>query len=444
MPVEQLFAITHDSREYNENGSKRHTLYAQSWLAVHYLYDKRLLKEAGDYFDLVINQRKPIAEAVKTAFGITPKEFDKALRDYFTGNKIMTFVLRAPEIEPRLYVVTRVKDHQALAQIADFHLHSRDHQDLAVKEFESVLQADPNFADAHRGLGYYYVHKGDLDKAGENFRRAAALGSTDARVYFYLAQFIFRNVVGSTRDMTDLLEMSTLLDKSLALDPEYAEAYNLKAFVLSAANNHTGAIEPMRQAIKLSPRNDMYKANLATQLALAGKYDDAMAMWDYLKNSSDPAVATRAAQQFELAKQYKEKPLLRLQSEVMETTAPQWRKKDGKVDPELKALEDKQTGASEQEEEAAKEAEEKAAKPDTRAVKFLKGMLKQVECGNDGSAMLTVVAGPRTLQLHTKNAEKMVIIGDYKFACNWKNQKVAVNYKARDAKSGDIVSLEPQ
>jgi hypothetical protein len=38
----------------------------------------------------------------------------------------------------------------------------------------------------------------------------------------------------------------------------------------------------------------------------------------------------------------------------------------------------------------------------------------------------------------------MVIIGDYKFACNWKNQKVAVNYRARDAKTGDIVSLEVQ
>ncbi len=445
MPVEQLFGITHDSREYNETSPKRHTLYAQSWLAVHYLYDKRLLKQAGDYFDLVINQRKPLAESLKTAFGMTSKEFDKALRDYYNGNKIMTFTWRAPEIEPQLYGVSRVKEHQALAQIADFHLHSRDHQEQAAKEFEKVLEADPNFADAHRGLGYYYVQKGDLDKAGENFRRAAALGSKDARVYFYLAQFIFRNVAGSTRDMTDLLEMSTLLDKSIELDPEYAEAYNLKAFVLSAANNHTGAIEPMRQAIRLSPRNDMYKANLATQLTFAGKYDDAMSMWEYLKNSDDPAVASRAAQQFEMAKQYKEKPLLRLQSEVQETTAPQWRKKDGKVDPELQALEDKQTGANEQDEEVVKAAEAAAAaKPDTRTIKFLKGMLKQVDCGNDGSATLTVVAGPRTLRLHTRNAEKMVIIGDYKFACNWKNQKVAVNYKVRDAKSGDIVSLEPQ
>ncbi|MEO6119185.1 MAG: tetratricopeptide repeat protein [Terriglobales bacterium] len=445
MPVEKLFAITHDAPEYNVTGPKRHTLYAQSWLVVHYLYDTKKLKETGEYFDLVINKRVPFAQALKTTFGMTPAEFDRSLRDYFRKNLVNVYTLRAPEIEPSLYVVTKLKDHQALAQIADLHLHSRHHADLAAREFEQVLAADPNFADAHRGLGYYYVRTGDLEKAGDNFRRAAALGSKDARVYFYTAQFIFKNVAGSTRDMTDLQEMSGLLDKAIELDPAYAEAYNLKAFVLSAANNHTGAIEPLRQAIRLSPRNDMYKANLATQLTHAGKYDDAMAMWNYLKNSTDPGVAEMAGKQFEMAKQFKEKPLLRLGSELRETTAPQWRRPEGKVDPELKALEDKQTGASDQEEEERKSAAAEAElKNDVRPVKFMKGLLRQVDCAPDGSATLTIVSGARTLRLHAKHPEKMVIIGDYKFTCNWKNQKVAVNYKVRDARNGDIVSLEPQ
>jgi tetratricopeptide (TPR) repeat protein len=243
--------------------------------------------------------------------------------------------------------------------------------------------------------------------------------------------------------MTDLQEMSALLDKAIALDPEYAEAYNLKAFVLSGANNHTGAIEPLRKAIQLSPREDRYRANLATQLTLAGKYDDAMAIWEYLKGSDNPEVAETAAKNFEMAKEYKEKPLLRLNSEVRETTAPQWRLKNGKEDPELKALENKQKGSGDQEELEEKKTPEEA-KPDLRAIRFLKGTLNKVECGNDGSATLTVTSGPRLMRLYTKNAEKMLIIGDYKFACNWKNQKVAVNYKARDAKSGDIVSLEVQ
>lgn len=440
MPVETLFSISHDSKEYNENSPKRHTLYAQSWLAVHYLYDMKKLKEAGDYFDLVINKRKPMAEALKTAFGMTPKEFDKALKDYFNKNQILVYSLRAPEIEPALYVVNKIKDHQALAQIADLHLHSRDYIEQSAKEYEKVLEADPNYADANRGLGYYYISKGEIDKAGENFRRAVALGSKDARVYFYLAQFIFRNVNGSTRDMTDLQQMNELLDKSIELDPLYPESFNLKAFVLSAASNHAGAIDALRQAIRLSPREDMYKANLATQFMYDQKYDDAMALWGYLRNSANPGVASMAAAQFETAKQYKEKPLLRLQGEVVETTAPQWRKKDGKPDPELQQLEEKQTGAGEQEE--TKKEEE--AKPDTRPVKFMKGLLTKVECADDGSATLTIVSGQRTMHLHTPQAEKMLIIGDYKFACNWKNQKVAANYKARDARNGDIVSLEVQ
>ncbi|HUS18140.1 MAG TPA: tetratricopeptide repeat protein [Terriglobales bacterium] len=444
MPVEKLFSISHDSSEYNENGAKRHMLYAQSWLAVHYIYDTKKLKEVGEYFDLVINQRVPFVEALKRAFNMTAKEFDKALSNYYRGNNVQYFVWRAPEIEPSLYVARKIKEHEALAQIADFHLHSRDHQEQAAQEFEQVLAADPNSSDAHRGLGYYHLRKGDFDNAGENFRRAAALGSNDARVYFYLAQFMFQNVAGSTRDMTDLQEMSALLDKAIALDPEYAEGYNLKAFVLSAANNHTGAIEPLKKAIQLSPREDRYRANLATQLTFAGKYDDAIAIWEYLKSSDNPQVAAAAARSFEMAKEYKEKPLLRLNSEVRETTAPQWRLKDGEEDPELKILESKQKGSGDQEELEEKSAPTEQAKADTRPIKFLKGTLNRVECADDGSAILTVTSGPRALRLYTKNAEKMLIIGDYKFACNWKNQKVAVNYKARDAKSGDIVSLEVQ
>lgn len=440
MPVEKLFAIRHDSKEYNENSPKRHTLYAQSWLAVHYLYDMKRLKEVGDYFDLVINKRVPLADALKQAFGMSPKEFDKALKDYFNRNEVSVYSLRPPEIEPALYVVNKMKDHQALAQIADFHLHSTDYIEQSAREFEQVLAADPNFADAHRGLGYYYISRGEIEKAGENFRRAAALGSKDARVYFYLAQFIFKNVNGATRDMTDLQEMNTLLDQSIELDPLYAEAFNLKAFVLSAASNHAGAIEVLRQAVRLSPREDMYKANLASQFMQDGKYDDAMAMWSYLKNSTNPAVASMAAAQFETAKQYKEKPLMRLQAEPVETTSAQWRKKNGKVDPELQALEEKQSGESQQEDSA----QQVEAKPDTRPIKFVKGLLSRVECGNDGSATLVITSGPRTLRLFTAKAEKMLIIGDYKFTCNWKNQKVAVNYKARDARTGDVVSLEVQ
>ncbi|HUQ49887.1 MAG TPA: tetratricopeptide repeat protein [Terriglobales bacterium] len=439
MPVEQLFNIKHESKEYNETGPKRHTLYAQSWLAVHYLYDMKKLAEAGKYFDLVLNKQKPMAEALKLAFGMTPKEFDKALKDYYTKNQVAVYVLKAPLFEPALYTSKKIKDHEADAVIADFHLHSRDHFDLAKTEFEKVLVADPNHSEANRGLGYYYLSKGEIDKAGSHFRRAAALGSTDARVYFYLARFTFQNVNGAASDMQDLQEMGAALNKAIELDPNYAEAYNLKAFVLSAAKNHPEAIEALRNAIRLSPRNEQYRANLANQYLYAGKYDEATAIWAYLKQSSDPNIASMAANQEEMAKRWKEKPLLRLEGETesLQATSPQWRRKDGQVDPDAKALEERQQGVNTEKEETVA--------LDTRPIKFIKGMLNRVDCMEDGSAIMTVTSSAgKVYRMVTKNPDKLVIIGGYRFACNWKNQKVAVNYRAKTANSGDIVSVEVQ
>lgn len=438
MPISELFAITPDSPEYNEKSPRRQLLYAQSWLVVHYFYAQRKFNRIGEYFDLVINKKMPIPEAAKSAFGMTPQELDAAVQQYYRKGDLEVVSWRAPEIASSLYNATKLKPHQALEQIADFHLHHTDYFERAKQEFEQVLQADPNSAEAHRGLGHYYLVKKDKEEAERYFRRAAALASKDGRVYYHLAQFIFENIEGSQTDMADLQEMSALLDRAIELAPEFAEAYNLKAFVLSGARNHTGAIEVLRRAVQLSPRDDRFRANLATQYMLAGKYDEAIALWERLRSSENAEVATRAAQQLEQARLYKEKPLMRLQTEVREATAPQWRPKDGKLDPELKKLEERQMGSSDTEE--AKEE----AKPDNRPVRFIKGNLSRVECKPDGSAVLTVASGQRTLRLHTPNPEKMLIIGDFKFACNWRGYKVAVNYKARDARNGDIVSLEVQ
>jgi hypothetical protein len=197
-------------------------------------------------------------------------------------------------------------------------------------------------------------------------------------------------------------------------------------------------------AIKLSPRQDHYRANLAGQYLNAGKYDDAIAIWDYLKNSDDPEVAKMAAVQAETSRRWKDKPLLRLEGEVsMERTSTQWRRKDSdKVDPELKKLEDKQNGIEDETAPAANP--DQATTPDMRVVKFLKGTLSKVDCADDSSAVLTVVSGGKTFKFLTKNSKETLVIGEDNFSCDWKNRKVSINYKPKNATTGDIVSVEVQ
>ena len=50
---------------------------------MHYLLNKEKLAETGKYFDLVENQNVPVDEAIQQAYGMTPAQFDKAVKDYF-------------------------------------------------------------------------------------------------------------------------------------------------------------------------------------------------------------------------------------------------------------------------------------------------------------------------------------------------------------------------
>ena len=74
--------MKHDTSTYNEG--THHTLfYAQSWMTMHYLLHEKKLPETGTYFDLVENQHVPVEEAIQKAYGVTPAQFDQAVKDYF-------------------------------------------------------------------------------------------------------------------------------------------------------------------------------------------------------------------------------------------------------------------------------------------------------------------------------------------------------------------------
>ena len=48
--VADLFRVQQNSSTYNENGDHRSVFYAESWLVVHYLYEKKLIRKGGPVF----------------------------------------------------------------------------------------------------------------------------------------------------------------------------------------------------------------------------------------------------------------------------------------------------------------------------------------------------------------------------------------------------------
>ena len=190
------------------------------------------------------------------------------------------------------------------------------------------------------------------------------------------------------------------------------------------------AIESMRNALQFSPRNEQYRLDMAHILLAGKKWDDADALLEILKTSSNPQVA-RAAR-----KDLDDLPTLRKYGIPPQSETPPAAKAAAPPPPPASSS-DSSDGSEEQ-----LPAEPKA---DTRAVEFSKGKLIGVDCSHTPAAILTVMIGVRkSLKLRTDDYKSLALVGADQFSCAWKNRNVAVNYKAGGKSDGDLISLELQ
>src|SRR5271155_4009828 len=144
MRVADLFRVRQYSKTYNESGDHRNVFYAESSLVVHYVYDNHLMLKVADYFDATINQKKPVEQAMQQAFGMTPEQFDKALRNYLQSGRFLYYPIKTPsDIVAAQFTETPVSLADARAVLADIDAHSLDHHDRALGEFRKCSRWTP-------------------------------------------------------------------------------------------------------------------------------------------------------------------------------------------------------------------------------------------------------------------------------------------------------------
>lgn len=454
--IADLFSVVQNSKVYYEDGDHRSMFYAQSWLVVHYLFDKNKLREASAYFDLVKNQNMPVPQAIERAFGMTPKQFDSEIEKYYRGNSVRGWKDTIPPFLTATYTSQKLKPLDLQAVLADVHLHSPDYIEKAMAEFEAILGAEPNHAAAHRGLGYAYLYKKDLSSAAEHFRRAAALDSNDARVHYYSALLINRQALNEGGRIDQPEAMMAHLKRAIQIDPELADAYNLLAYLQLTHGSANEAMESIKTAIRLSPRNDYCYSVLAQVYMAQRKWDEAREILKRLESSTDPGLASNARANLALVEDYKQNVQ---HVEWADLRKRNEKKKEWGSTPSPERL---------AEEAAADDVPETSALPtiDKRAVKFLKGRLQNVACLADTTAILTIVTladashiaslkgkatkpptsapAGRTVKLLVPDLKKVVVVGADGFSCQWHNQRVAVNYRAGGQLDGEVMSVEVQ
>jgi hypothetical protein len=474
LALPDLLTMKHDTSTYTEG--THHTLfYAQSWMVVHYLLHEKKLPETGTYFDLVENQHVTVEEAIQKAYGVTPAQFDQAVKDYFHSLKPLFVALdtsRQPGSQttsPQVYqfpelvgtndrVITAkvIPETDARALAAEVKVRIPDRREAGLQDLQALATApdataaktasdkdkdkdkdkdDKKVAPlvsgneiAHRALAWDHMQRGEFDAAAEELGNAAALNQSDMWIRYYLSVLKYRV---SQAKKTDIQGLPNLLqDLRAVLDwyPEFADAYDLMAIGRMEGGGPVAAMQAERAAMQLSPRNQQYVYHLAEIYIADKKWEAARALLERLKTSNNPQVAAAARER-----------LSQLTTEqkygVSAATAASAKKLSTQSSP-FDVLE--QDAAK----RAAVQATQSGSTADKRPAKFFQGRLVGVDCSQPPAAVLTVTSGGVVLKLRTADYKSLLLIGADAFSCDWNNRSVSVNYKPGGVSDGDLLSVE--
>jgi tetratricopeptide (TPR) repeat protein len=460
LAISDLLTARHDRSNYQE-GSHHTLFYAQAWIAMHYLLNKNKLSETGTYFDLVENQKLPVEQAIQQAYGMTSTQFDQALKDYFhsLGPSLQTqtgqpasgipnsagsqFALPVDNIGTS---TKQVPDPEARALIAEMMVRLPEHRQQALQELNAMIaQPKTENAIAHRALAWMHLESKEYDAATEELSSALELDGQDSWVRYYLALVKYHAAESSGHPFQGLSNMMQDLRAVLDWNPEMAEAYSMLAMARVEGGGVNSAMEAIRAAIQLSPRNEGYLLNMA-QIYMAGKkWDAATTLLERLKGSQDPQIARAARKNLEDLPTLKKYGLMPQQT-VTAAKAENSTSAMAKPGALSKSIPTKQDTQEEEDETATEKLSVSAQPPppDKRPIKFVKGKLVSVDCTLARAAVLTLAVGTKTMKLRTENYKSMLVIGADQFSCEWKNRPVSANYKAGGKVDGDLVSLEIQ
>jgi hypothetical protein len=473
LALPDLLTMKHDTSTYTE--ATHHTLfYAQSWMTMHYLLHEKKLPETGTYFDLVENQHVPVEEAIQKAYGVTPAQFDQAVKDYFHSLAPLFLALdgsRQPgslNNPPQVYQFAEIvgpsdsavtskamPETDARAIVDEVKIRIPDRRDAGLQELQALATAPnptpfnkaenkdkdkdrddknkalpvtvPGNEIAHRALAWDLLQRNEFDAAAEELSDAATLNQHDMWIRYYLSVLKYRMSQAKHADIQGLPNMLQDLRAVLDWYPEFADAYDLMAIARMEGGGPVAAMQAARAAIQLSPRNQQYVYHLAEIYVADKKWDAARALLEHLKASSNPQVAAAARDRLgQLANEqkYGVSPASAASAKLSKQSSP------------FDVLEQDAAKRA----AAAQTAQSSTA--DRRPTKFVQGRLVDVDCSQSPAAVLTVTSGGVVMKLRTSDYKSLLLIGADTFSCAWNNRSVSVNYKSGGLSDGDLVSLE--
>jgi tetratricopeptide (TPR) repeat protein len=313
--------------------------------------------------------------------------------------------------------------------VAEVMTRQSEHREQGLKELQALADEPSDNPIAHRSLGYAHIQKKEFKQANDELAEALDIKPNDPWVRYYLALLRVRMEQASGQPIEGgLANVQQGLRVMIDTYPDFAEAYRLLGLAELEGGGINAALDNIRLAIQLSPRNQGYVMNLADIYLAGKKWDNGQSVLERLKTSSDPHIASAAKKKLD------DLPFLKKYG-ITPDRAP-----DAQKTRTIEANSGISNPLNDDDEDAKPKLKERPS--DKRPVQFLKGKIVSVDCSQTPGAVVTMTTAGRTIKLHTSDYKALVLMGSDQFSCDWKNRAASANYRSSNKTEGDLVSLE--
>jgi tetratricopeptide (TPR) repeat protein len=410
---------------------------AESWIMMHYLINNGRLSDVGPYFNAVVVHKTPVNTAIEQAFGVNAQQLQKSVQDYFhshtqagnVGNPAATLQHSIPVPLSDVGLPSTLQDvleSRAQALVAEMMIRSPERRDQAIKDINVLMNGDKTENSVeHRALAWLYIQQKDYPRALEELKDASELKNNDAWVLYYSSLIRYRQAQAKGKSYQGLENMFQEMRAVIEWNDQFAEAYDMLAMARLDGGGLNSAIDAMRSAVQLAPRNQGYLLHLAEIFMAAKKWDAATSLLEKLKAGDDSALSSAASHDLTDLPYLKKYGILPQDAAEAEQHAVYSQDPEADTGPDAPAAPEK-------------------PKIDTRPVKFVKGTLLSVDCSKAPQATLKVIVAGKRMELLAEDFKSLVVVGASEPSCDWHDVHVAINYKASKSGPGDLVSLELQ
>jgi len=246
--------------------------YAQAWALTHYLMQSNAgsrSHQLNKFIDLASNG-KTTKQAFGEAFQIDYATMESELKKYVEQKTYRTSIINLKNklVFENEMQSSPVSEAEAKAVLGDLLFHTNRLPEAAAM-LEESLKLDAGSSLANTSLGLVKMQQEKFAEAKKYLEKAVALDNKNYLAHFQYAFVLSREgmtdfgfVSGYDGEQTEKMRES--LKKAITLNPNFAESYNLYAFINVVRNEAIDeAFDYINKALKLAPGNQWYLMRLA-------------------------------------------------------------------------------------------------------------------------------------------------------------------------------------